>query len=83
MYVIILETKSLEGGFIMTEINKTNETEAPPKKMSLKEAMKQQLEAKKNQANSNNTSGNPTQSTKKMQSQQTKKVSNTRRKMGV
>ncbi|MET0787270.1 MAG: hypothetical protein ABWY25_11265 [Paenisporosarcina sp.] len=66
----------------MTEKNQTNETEAP-KKMSLKEIMKQQLEAKKNKNNSNNLSGNPTQSTKKMTSQQTKKVSNTRRKMGV
>jgi hypothetical protein len=67
----------------MTETNKTNETEAPKKKLSLKEAMKQQLEAKKNQVSENNASGNPTQSTKKMKSQQTKKVSNTRRKMGV
>lgn len=70
----------------MTETNKPNETaetEAPTKKLSLKEAMKQQLEAKKNKATSNNASGNPTQSTKKMKSQQTKKVSNTRRKMGV
>jgi hypothetical protein len=67
----------------MTETNQTNETEAPKKKLSLKEAMKQQLESKKNQTTGNNTSGNPTQSTKKMKSQQTKKVSNTRRKMGV
>lgn len=65
------------------EPNETTETEAPTKKLSLKEAMKQQLEAKKNKATENNTSGNPTQSTKKMKSQQTKKVSNTRRKMGV
>lgn len=66
----------------MTEKNQTNKTEAP-KKMSLKEIMKQQLEAKKNKNNSTNLAGNATQSTKKMTSQQTKKVSNTRRKMGV
>ena len=67
----------------MTENNETNQTEAPKKKMTLKEAMQQQLEAKKNQAAGNNVKGNSTQSAKKMQSQQTKKVSNTRRKMGT
>ena len=67
----------------MTENNETNQTEEPKKKMSLKEAMQQQLEAKKNQMDSNNAKGNSTQSAKKMQSQQTKKVSNLRRKMGT
>jgi|GEM_PF-523209 len=67
----------------MTENNETNQTEAPKKKMTLKEAMQQQLEAKKNQSAGNNVKGNSTQSAKKMQSQQTKKVSNTRRKMGT
>lgn len=53
------------------------------KKLSLQELVKQQLEAKKNQAgNSKNTLKGDT-STKKMKSQQTKKASNTRRKMGV
>jgi hypothetical protein len=58
----------------------SNET---PKKISLQEAVKRQLEAKKNQA-SNKQGGNMgAKETKKMKSQQTKKVSNTRRKMGV
>jgi hypothetical protein len=53
------------------------------KKISLQEAMKQQLEAKKNKASANNLNSNLSQSTQKMRSQQTKKPSNTRRKMGV
>ncbi|AYC30326.1 hypothetical protein [Paenisporosarcina cavernae] len=56
--------------------------ETPKKKMSLKEAMQAQLEAKKNkQANQKGGSSLDT-SGKKMQSQAVKKVSNTRRKMG-
>ncbi len=61
----------------MTESNET------PKKMSLQEAVKRQLEAKKNQASNNHGGANASKETKKMKSQQTKKVSNTRRKMGV
>lgn len=64
----------------MTE---NNQNEAPKKKISLQEAMKQQLENKKNQANANKGKGNADLSTKKLKSQQTKKPSNTRRKMGV
>lgn len=67
----------------MTEHNETNEQEAPKKKMTLKEAMQKQLEAKKNNSTDNNVKGNAGQSGKKMQSQQTKKVSNLRRKMGT
>ncbi len=67
----------------MTENKDTNQQEAPKKKMTLKEAMQKQLEAKKNLSTDNNAKGNATQGTKKMQSQQTKKVSNTRRKMGT
>ena len=44
--------------------------------------IQQQLEAKKNQTADNNAKGNPAQSAKKMQSQQAKKVSSARRKMG-
>jgi hypothetical protein len=59
-----------------------NQSQTPKKKISLQEAMKQQLENKKNQ-----TSGkgkvSADLSTKKMKSQQTKKPSNSRRKMGV
>lgn len=61
----------------MTESNEA------PKKVSLQEAVKRQLEAKKNQATGTQTGGNGSLSTKKMKSQQTKKVSNNRRKMGT
>lgn len=57
--------------------------EQSKKKISLQEAMKLQLEAKKNKASANNLNSNLSQSTQKMRSQQTKKPSNTRRKMGV
>ncbi|MDZ5474188.1 hypothetical protein SM124_21060 [Bacillus sp. 31A1R] len=56
--------------------------ETPKKKMSLQEAMKQQLEKKK-QATAGKSAANGSMETKKMKSQQTKKVSNQRRKMGV
>lgn len=61
----------------MTESNGT------PKKVSLQEAVKRQLEAKKNQASNNKGGGGSSMETKKMKSQQTKKVNNTRPKMGV
>ncbi|MFJ8511826.1 hypothetical protein [Lysinibacillus xylanilyticus] len=64
----------------MTE---NNHSEVPPKKISLQEAVKKQLENKKNQSSSNKGKKNVDLSTKKMKSQQTKKTSNTRRKMGV
>lgn len=64
----------------MTE---NNQSEAPKKKISLQEAMKQQLENKKAQSSANKGKMNGDLSTKKLKSQQTKKPSNTRRKMGV
>jgi hypothetical protein len=64
----------------MTE---SNQSEAAKKKVSLQELMKQQLANKKNQSTSGNTMGSGSQATQKMKSQQTKKPSNTRRKMGV
>ncbi len=64
----------------MTE---NNNSEAPKKKISLRDAVKQQLENKKNQASAYKGKPNTDRSTKKMKSQQTKKASNTRRKMGV
>lgn len=64
----------------MTE---NNQQEAPKKKISLQEAMKLQLENKKKQAGGGKGNGNMDSTTKKMTSQQTKKPSNTRRKMGV
>lgn len=60
-----------------------SETNEAPKKMSLQEAVKRQLEAKKNQSAGKKGGGNGSLETKKMKSQQTKKVNNTRRKMGV
>jgi hypothetical protein len=64
----------------MTE---NNQPEAPKKKISLQEAMKQQLENKKAQSSNSKGKMNADLSSKKMKSQQTKKPSNTRRKMGV
>ncbi|TQR14792.1 hypothetical protein [Psychrobacillus soli] len=64
----------------MTE--STNQ-EAPKKKMSLQEAVKQKLEEKKNQANGGKSQANGPAANQKAKSQMTKKVSNTRRKMGV
>lgn len=70
----------IKGEFPMTE---NNQSEAPKKKMSLQEAVKQQLENKKNKASNGKGSTNMDLSPKKMKSQQSKKTSNTRRKMGV
>jgi hypothetical protein len=64
----------------MTENNQTEESK---KKVSLQELMKQQLANKKNQSASGKGNANGSLATQKMKSQQTKKPSNTRRKMGV
>lgn len=64
----------------MTE---NNQSEAPKKKMTLQEAMQQKLESKKNQSSAGKGTTKGDLSTKKMKSQQAKKTSNTRRKMGV
>lgn len=69
-----------KGAFPMTE---NNHSEVTPKKISLQEAVKKQLENKKNHSSSNKGKKKADLSTKKMKSQQTKKTSNTRRKMGV
>lgn len=53
------------------------------KKMSLQEAIKQQLENKKKNAGESKSNSNHTEKAAKMKSQMTKKVSNQRRKMGV
>lgn len=60
-----------------------HQSEAPKKKMSLQEAVKQQLENKKNKASAGNGKMKADLSPQKMKSQQAKKTSNTRRKMGV
>lgn len=64
----------------MTE---NNQSDTPKKKISLQEAVMKQLENKKNQTTTTKGKKNADLSTKKMKSQQTKKTSNTRRKMGV
>lgn len=53
-----------------------------PKKISLQEAIKQQLANKKNNAAGNGKGNSFQNQTKQMKSQQTKKTMNTRRKMG-
>ncbi|KMK92329.1 hypothetical protein [Rossellomorea marisflavi] len=53
-----------------------------PKKISLQEAMKQQLAKKKEAQAGGKQAKNGLASNQRMQSQQTKKPSNTRRKMG-
>lgn len=78
-YTVLIKKYAKED-FIMTE---SNQTETPKKKMTLQEAMKQKLEEKKAQAAGGKQLGHAAQTTKKMKSQQTKKVSNSRRKMGV
>lgn len=64
----------------MTE---NKQSDIPKKKISLQEAVMKQLENKKNQTSTTKGKKNADLSTKKMKSQQTKKTSNTRRKMGV
>ncbi|MBM4764637.1 hypothetical protein [Bacillus sp. B15-48] len=58
-------------------------SEPVKKKMSLQEAVKQQLANKKNQGQTGKGKMNADNSPKIMKSQQPKKTSNSRRKMGV
>ena len=67
----------------MTESKPTCESEVKKSKVSFKDAVKQQLEAKKSKQTGNNPVGGTTQETKKLKSQQAKKVNNSHRKMGV
>ncbi len=53
----------------MSENNQTNQNDEPKKKMSLQEAMKQQLENKKNKAAAGTNSGNGLQNNKKREVQ--------------
>ena len=57
----------------MTDSNHSEQQDTQKKKMSLQEAMKQQLENKKNQAAAGNSNAQSLQSTKKMKSQQDEK----------
>ena len=63
--------------------NTNDSQEKPVKKVSLQEAIQKQLANKKNLNSGGKTNSHASQATKKMQSQQSKKVSNSRRKMGV
>lgn len=65
----------------MSENNTENGKETV-KKVSFKEAVQKQLEAKKNKSANQNFVGNTAQSGTKMKSQQAKKVNSTPRKMG-
>ncbi|GLB61890.1 hypothetical protein [Cytobacillus sp. NCCP-133] len=53
------------------------------KKISLKEAMKQQLESKKQSHSGRNFTNVPVKSAKALKSQQTKKTNNQRKRTGV
>lgn len=61
----------------------SEQLEPTKKKISLQEAMKQQLENKRKHSAGSKTSTNTLPTTKKMKSQQTKKTNNQRRRTGV
>ncbi|MFD1928305.1 hypothetical protein ACFSFY_09555 [Sporosarcina siberiensis] len=67
----------------MTDLDKTEQSSEKKTKVSFKDAIKQQLEAKKNNQSSENSVTSGTLETKKMKSQQSKKVNNSHRKMGI
>ncbi|WP_100404364.1 hypothetical protein [Bacillus solitudinis] len=58
-------------------------TDTSKKKISLQEAIKQQLERKKAQSSSDQSNRNMNQSTKKLSTQSNKKINNQRRRTGV
>lgn len=63
-------------------MSENHQPETEKKKISLQELAKQQLQNKKNQAAAGKGNANGGLQMQKMRSQQTKKPSNTRRKMG-
>ncbi|WP_026692305.1 hypothetical protein [Peribacillus kribbensis] len=67
----------------MAENNTEQVQDAQKKKVSLQDAIKQQLANKKNQSAGGRPVTGNVQQGKKMKSQQTKKISNQRRKMGT
>ncbi|WP_438318897.1 hypothetical protein [Sporosarcina sp. FA9] len=67
----------------MTELDKTEQSTEKKTKVSFKDAIKQQLEAKKNNQSAENSVNSGSLETKKMKSQQSKKVNNSHRKMGI
>jgi hypothetical protein len=66
----------------MTMTN-NEQTSGDRKKISLQEAMKQQLANKKAKQTSANSAGNWNNSNQTMKSQQTKKINNQRKRQGV
>lgn len=66
----------------MSNIEKNNEQPAEKKKLSMQELVQQQLERKKQIQSKAGHAFKTNSSSQRMQSQQTKKPSNTRRKMG-
>ncbi len=67
----------------MTDSNETKQTKNETPKMSFKDAVKQQLEAKKAKQTGSTSKSGAIQQTQKMKSQQSKKVNNSHRKMGI
>ncbi|MGF2616473.1 hypothetical protein ACQUWN_12805 [Rossellomorea aquimaris] len=64
------------------EMNQNENTQQEQKKVSLQEAMKQQLERKKQAKGNGNQQNGGFTGNQRMKSQQSKKASVTRRKMG-
>jgi len=64
-------------------MSENNQTHDSKKKISLKDAMKQQLANKKQQAQNTKVTGNSNGKVQKMNSQQTKKPNNQRKRTGV
>ena len=64
-------------------VDQTNQNEQPKKKISLQEAIQQQLANKKSQMQAGNSGNGGPQSLKKMKSQQTNNVMNSRRRKGA
>ncbi|WP_445488150.1 hypothetical protein [Niallia sp. 03133] len=67
----------------MNESNQSSGQETGKKKISLQEAMKQQLANKKKQAQAGKANINGNQKMQKLSSQQTKKPNNQRKRTGV
>ena len=67
----------------MRESDETIQTDEKKSKVSFKDAIKQQLEAKKSKQSVGKSVDASNQQTKKMKSQQSKKVNNSHRKMGI
>jgi hypothetical protein len=63
--------------------DQTNQSEQPKKKISLQEAIQQQLANKKSQLQQGKAGNGGPESLKKLKSQQTNKVMNARRRMGA